>query len=179
MSRIIDISLDLETLATTPDAVILAIGIVDSNGTTLALAPSVEQQVAGGRRVEDATLQWWWRQGAEARAALEGPTSRVGETQKMVRHYFAGLRGHDYRVWGNGPSFDCEILASFLGGKPWPFHQERCVRTAREILGRRTQPRIAHSALCDAEAQLEDVRLYRLLADRAALVDEAKEGQPS
>lgn len=176
MSQIIDISIDLETLATTPDAVILTIGIVDSIGSSLALAPSVEQQVAAGRRVEDATLQWWWRQGEEARAALEGPTSRVGETQKMVHHYFASLRGSDYRVWGNGPSFDCEILASFLGSRPWPFYQERCVRTAREVLGTRTEPKIAHCAISDAEAQLADVRLYRLLAERAALVDEAKEG---
>jgi hypothetical protein len=165
----IDISLDLETLATTPDAVILTIGIVDSLGGSLILAPSVEQQVAEGRRVEDDTLRWWWRQGPDAHAALQRPVTSFGAARVRIAAYFGDFKAHDYRVWGNAPSFDCEILGHFLGEKPWPYYRERCVRTAREILGERTQPRIAHCAISDAQAQLHDVRRYRQLAHRVDL----------
>ncbi|MCH4563383.1 3'-5' exoribonuclease [Halomonas sp. EGI 63088] len=165
MSQVIDISIDLETLAMGPDAVILAIGIADSNGVAFSITPSVAEQVAEGRVIDDNTLHWWLRQDDAARDALIGKLISVAKAREILHDFFreAADEYGDYLVWGNSPGFDCEILGDFIGGKPWRFYQERDVRTAREILDERTQPRVAHSALSDAEAQLEDVRRYREL----------------
>jgi hypothetical protein len=165
MTQIIDISLDLETLGKGPDAVILAIGIADSYGCAFAANPSVAEQVAEGRTIEDDTLHWWFQQNDAARGALVRKPEGLDAVRQVVRDYFrqAAEEYEEFRVWGNSPSFDCEILGHFLGGKPWRYWQERDVRTAREILGDRTQPRVAHSALSDAEAQLADVKRYLAL----------------
>ncbi|RAH37444.1 3'-5' exonuclease [Halomonas sp. SL1] len=163
MTQPIDISIDLETLAKGPDAAILAIGIVDSYGVAFSCSPSVAEQVAEGRAVDDDTLHWWFQQSDEARGMLVAKPDSLKAVREHVRDYFQQAReNYDaIRVWGNAPSFDCEILGHFLGGKPWRYYHERDVRTAREILDRRTQPRIAHSALGDAEAQLADVLRFR------------------
>lgn len=165
MSQIIDISIDLETLGKGPDAVILAIGIADSHGVAFSATPSVAEQVALGRTIEDDTLHWWFQQSDAARGALVRKPESLDTVRQVVRDYFrrAAEEYEEFRVWGNSPSFDCEILGHFLGDKPWPYWQERDVRTAREILDDRTQPRVAHSALSDAEAQLADVKRYRAL----------------
>ena len=165
MSQIIDISLDLETLGKGPDAVILAIGIADSHGEAFFVTPSVGEQVARGRTIEDDTLHWWLQQSDAARQALLGKVISCERTCEIISDYFrqAAEAYGELRVWGNSPGFDCEILGHFLGGKPWRYWQERDVRTAREILDDRTQPRVSHSALSDAEAQLADVKRYRAL----------------
>jgi len=165
MSQIIDISIDLETLGKGPDAVILAIGIADSYGVGFSITPSIAEQLAEGRTIEDDTLHWWFQQNDAARGALVGKLISVAKAREILHEHFresAEAYG-EFRVWGNSPSFDCEILGHFLGGKPWRYWQERDVRTAREILDDRTQPRVAHSALSDAEAQLADVKRYRAL----------------
>ncbi|TFH84946.1 3'-5' exoribonuclease [Billgrantia azerbaijanica] len=172
MSQIIDISLDLETLAKGPNAVILAIGIADSNGVAFSAAPSVAEQVDEGRAVDDDTLHWWFQQSDEARGMLVAKPDSCEHVRLVVRKYFQEALAHydEIRVWGNAPSFDCEILGHFLGYKPWRYYQERCVRTAREILSSRTQPRAAHSALADAEAQLKDVQRFREAMGRCPAV---------
>ncbi len=173
MSNVIDISIDLETLAKGPTAVILAIGIADTQGVAFSVTPSIAEQVAEGRTIEDDTFHWWLRQDDAARGALVSKLVGVERAREIIHDYLreAAAQYGDYRIWGNAPSFDCEILGHFLGGKPWRFWQERCVRTAREAIGNRTQPRIAHCAISDAEAQLKDVKRFRELC-RVRPVDE-------
>jgi len=163
MTQIIDISIDLETLGKSTSAIILAIGIADSNGIGFTVMPSVAEQLQEGRTLDDDTLLWWLGQSDAARNALKGPRVSLKSARMTITDFFSEAIEHydEYRVWGNSPSFDCEILGSFLGSKPWPFYLERDVRTAREILESRTKPTTPHSALSDAQAQLEDVLRYR------------------
>lgn len=166
MKNIIDISIDLETLDTKPTAAILAIGIIDSHGCRVHVLPSVSEQLQTGRTLSDDTLAWWLRQSDAAREALQGERISLAAASKAVTSYFKEAKEvyGEYRVWGNAPSFDCDILGHFLGAKQWPFYLERDVRTAREVLSSRTAPDTAHSALSDARAQLKDVLRYRDLA---------------
>lgn len=164
-----DVSVDLETLATSTSAVILSIGIASNAGHKFHLALDVDEQIAMGRHVSASTFQWWLgdASGEDARVsylallAKRAPSS-VSTARSELLAFFAKLEKENprYRIWGNGPSFDLEILGSFIGAKPWQFFQERDVRTARMLVKSRTAPAVAHDALADAEAQLEDIMRF-------------------
>lgn len=160
------ISIDLETLSTKTRAVVLSIAIVCDNGRELEMHPDLDYQMHGlDRHVDSNTLLWWFGQ---KESVLNGQSQAirlpVPEVIYYTRHFLDENIGPDTLVWGNAPSFDCEILASFLGEKPWKFYQERDVRTARMITGR-TKPDVAHDALSDARAQLQDALRYMKMVD--------------
>lgn len=152
------ISIDLETLSTKTDAVILSIAIVCDNGRELEIHPDIDYQIKYmNRHVDGKTLSWWFGQ---KEAALRNQADAVRLDISDASFYTLNFLKENVvsttLVWANSPSFDCDILASFLGHKPWMFNQERDVRTARMAVGR-TEPEVAHSALSDARAQLQDV----------------------
>lgn len=168
-------SIDLETLDTRTSAVILAIAIVTDLGDELVLHPSIDQQLRDGRTVDGPTFRWWLKQSEDARRAIADASEQTcGMVRNSVTAFFidtAQRRADRYYVWGNAPSFDCDILADFLSGgaflddkprKPWPFWAERDVRTVRMAVGR-TESKTAHDALSDAYAQLADVKKFERL----------------
>lgn len=169
MEPIKHFSIDLETLGISRRAVILTVAIVTDRGDTLVMAPSIDQQIRDGRVVDGETFRWWLKQSAEARASIADVSeSPCHEVRRAVAKMFGQARD-SYFVWGNAPSFDCEILADFLGTgtcameRPWSIWMERDVRTARMAVGR-TQPEVAHDALADAAAQLADAIKFTELA---------------
>jgi len=80
-----DIMLDIETLATSPDAVVLTFGAIkfdpfDSSKPMdqgLYMRVNVDEQIALGRRVDKGTVDWWGTQSAEVREEALGETDRV------------------------------------------------------------------------------------------------------
>lgn len=157
------VSIDLETLDTKTSSVILEIGIVVGleDGTVLEkfqVFPTIEDQIAAGRTISGDTILWWMKQD-EVIVQEQGNAKRRSHAD-CVQHVHDFLAGHlaDALVLGNAPSFDCEILADFLGGKPWAFYLERDVRSARMAVPKAEQFKnhAEHSGLADAMAQYMD-----------------------
>lgn len=164
--QITHVSLDLETLATSTKAIVLSVGIATSCGREFHLFIDLHGQVDAGRELSIDTMMWWMQQSDAARAVQVGATRHeVQVARQHLAEFFASLPS-GYLVWGNAPSFDCDILADFMGAKPWPFWAERDVRTARMAVGS-TKADVAHDSLSDAKAQLVDVLKFVNLANAA------------
>jgi 3'-5' exoribonuclease-like protein len=156
------VMIDIETLATSVDAVVCTVGAVRVNLETLEVElPGrkwsldwIDQQRLG-RKIEASTVAWWLSQSKEAiDGILADPThpSTVTILQEVVQ--FVGDDG----VWGNGADFDCAILKHLFDTyhlKGWSFRQHRCYRTLAALLGDRVawpdkDIGVHHDALDDA-----------------------------
>jgi hypothetical protein len=145
---IIHYMLDLETLSTQPDAVVLSIGMVAFTSRSNDIINSfyqrvsLDDQISRGATVDASTLDWWAAQPDEARTeALSGGSDRCSPWDAMARltGFFDEQRpaAADLRVWANAPSFDCVILRRMASRAnqhpiPWTYREERCYRTIRE-----------------------------------------------
>lgn len=168
-----DIMLDLETLGTEPNAVIMSIGMVAFDAANNKLGPefytpvSVLSSIAEGFRYSDSTLNWWERQTPAARAVLaDALTTAITPraASNGVREYLQQF-SPDVRVWGNGAAFDNELLRGYLRKyypvPMWKFWNDRCYRTLNALMAARvekTDPLAArvgtyHNALDDAKTQ--------------------------
>lgn len=172
-----DVMLDLETLATSPDSVILTIGAIKFNpfdrdtdmDQGLYFRINVDEQIALGRKVDEGTVAWWGTQSEEVREEALGEEGRVDlETfTKMLNKFVLGAD----RIWAQGPVFDIVILENLYRqlGKPapWPYYVIRDSRTLLKALGDTRRPgALLHNALADcvsqAEAIQDAVRRYNL-----------------
>lgn len=163
--------LDLETLDTTPNAVILSIGIVKFNPKSkgvydrLLLKPTMEDQTEiYNRDISEDTLRWWSEQSQEAIDAgfCEKDRMPLKDCMEVIYHYC----WNQDRVWSNGASFDIVVLESAFRQTltdrpnpiPWPFYTIRDTRTIYEIAGvslkdKKFGTKTTHNALEDAEHQ--------------------------
>ena len=159
-----DIMLDLETLATSPDAVVLTFGAIKfdpfdsskemSDGIYFRI--NVDEQIALGRRVDEGTVDWWGTQSAEVREEALGETDRVSieDFTKALNKFVVGAT----RIWAQGPVFDIVILENLYRqiGKPapWQYYAIRDSRTLLKALGDdRKGGALLHNALADAVSQ--------------------------
>lgn len=159
--------IDIESLDTNPDCVILTIGAVlfdpKSNGVIekLELRPTVEDQVALGRTINDDTLRWWGEQSAEAQEEALGDRDRVSFAECMETLYKWCWRFNNGCAWSNGASFDLVVMESAWRqlGKPippWQFWKIRDTRTLYDITGVKLKDgghTTSHKAVEDAERQ--------------------------
>lgn len=157
-----DVMVDMETLGTTADAIILSIGAVrfnletdeiDDNGFYASV--SIDSNLEFKRRLQENTLIWWLQQPADAQrvfyevkdtlpAALQGLSDWIGDDSSTI--------------WSNGADFDIPMLAHTYSQqmmeRPWKFWNSRCVRTYRGLPGAKaiSVPRMGthHNALHDA-----------------------------
>lgn len=171
-----NLAIDLETLDTCPNAVILSIGAAYFDPETNSTGPTFYVNVNPGsqltRSISKSTQAWWLTQPAEARDALlvdqvsiEVALSRF--TQWIEANDFDGCT----TPWGNGASFDIAILndAYHEVGRPspWKFWNEQCLRTLKTQVPL-TEPLqfvgVPHNALDDAvhQAKLASALLRKL-----------------
>lgn len=160
-----DLMIDLETLATTPDALILSIGAVffdrDQPGK---LGEEFYQRIMVDQkhgRICGETLSWWM----ERRAAWPAGDAvhLVHALSNFVR--FVGDPAR-LRIWGHGADFDPPILHSaYLAcgmDRPWGKGQVRDTRTLFDLAGFKWStegPREGvHHALEDAKAAARAVQ---------------------
>lgn len=161
-----DIMLDLETMGTSPDAAIVAIGAVafDANGgeigpcfyETIDLASST----ALGAVIDAATVKWWLRQSDAARRPISDGGISLVAALEMFRIWVGDVaEPAAVCVWGNGADFDNVILrrAYDREGIPqaWGKYGNRCYRTAKSLRPDIKLQRIGthHNAADDAESQ--------------------------
>lgn len=159
-----NVMIDLETLSTKSNAVVISIGAVyfgdDKLGDTFyAILDSTDQQEVG-RHISQDTLKWWAQQSEQARAVFDKPAT---PTAKVLADFADYLGDKNLQIWGNGADFDNIIWGSlyedFSIKKPWSYGNNRCYRTIKNILVSPTglPPRRGthHNALDDAIHQAE------------------------
>jgi hypothetical protein len=163
------VMLDLETLGTGANSVIIAIGAVKFNVEQQSLGDSfyavINQESCQdiGCTTDPDTLIWWDKQSPEARTVLSTPGSDV----VPVLESLAGWLHMNDEVWGNGSDFDNAMLAELyrkaMIDLPWKFWNNRCYRTMKNMFPRVTFMRQGthHNALDDAKSQA--VHLMRIL----------------
>jgi len=166
--------IDLETLSTNPDAVILTVGGVKFNpynqeepAQPMYFRVDVDSQTAMGRNVQPGTLDWWASQPKEIAEEALGEDNRLSleDTCKTINKFSAGVDV----FWCQGPLFDYAILQNFYTqlGKPvpWDYWQIRDSRTLFSLVPKQTENRTGlHNALEDCYFQAKKVqRIYQQL----------------
>lgn len=160
------VMLDLETLSTRSNAIILSIGAVafdpvkDIIGDSYYANLDIDLQKAVSGHICEDTLRWWMAQGDEARKrAFAG-----GDTHGALHSFkeWSGSLGtpkDDLKVWGNGAAFDNAILSSLYSRinmqSPWHFYNDRCYRTIKALRPDIKLVRVGvhHDPRDDAESQ--------------------------
>ena len=137
----INLMIDLETLGTEDDAVILSIGAcyfcieTGKIGDTFHKAISIQSCINGKRSIEASTLLWWMNQGDDAKKVFNA--SKKADGLKIVMNQFNDFIKPNTQPWGNGISFDLvKLKTAFKLCKiktPWDFWNERDVRTIVEM----------------------------------------------
>jgi hypothetical protein len=169
-----DVMLDLETLSTRPESVILTIGAVKFDPYSdfvdtdhgLYYRVNVDEQLAMDRHVLDSTIEWWANQDAEVREEALGEQDRVSleEMTRGLNRFLVGVEN----IWCQGPAFDVVILENLyrqlVKPTPWQFWQISDSRTLFKAHGdpRDKNRAAAHNALMDCYYQATAVQqIYR------------------
>ena len=167
---------DLETLGTTADAVIMSIGAVkfdlesgEIDDAAFYASISVDSNLELGRRVDESTLIWWFKQPAASQQVFHEPKETLTDALAQFSDW---VGSGDYEVWSNGADFDIPMVAHACRQcgieAPWKFWNSRCYRTYKNLPGAKnvTMQRkgVAHNALADAIMQAEHAAaIYRAL----------------
>lgn len=175
---------DLETLDTKPNCVILTIGAVRFSPTgmgiveKLELKPTIEDQTEKyNRTISDETIKWWGQQSPEAVEEAFDETTRLpfADCLEILYKFCWNRRA----IWSNGAGFDIVALETGYRdvGKaiPWPYYNARDTRTLFDITGvslrdKKYGTRTTHRAVEDAEHQAIVVQdAYRKLIKHGLL----------
>lgn len=165
-----DIMIDLETLATSPDAVVLTIGAIRFDPYDDYENKSIEDLKTFYIRVKpdsfdwpsaeisESTLAWWSKQSPAAQAEAFGDHLERFDIRDSMELLFEFCRPCD-RVWANSPSFDITILetiAKQLNKQvPWQYYQMRDCRTVFKMFDDSHKgSALDHNALNDCLAQI-------------------------
>jgi len=165
-----DIVLDIETLSTRPDAVVLTIGAIKfspfaddidaTNGFYTRI--DVDEQIGMGRHISEDTIQWWGKLPAEVREDAMGEHNR-DSVEKALAGLNKFLVGSE-NIWVQGPVFDIATLENLyrqmLMPPPWHFWN---IRDSRTLFGVHGDPRERnkaglHNALEDCVSQAQGVQ---------------------
>lgn len=170
-----DIMIDLETLSTKPNGVILSIGAVAFNCRVeeeknreyfheIGGKKEIwEEQVLFGRHKCKDTVAWWKNQSPEAKTIFK--TATIESTLEMLEKFteFVKRQHPQAFIWSNGANFDGVMLRSLYETYdlecPWKFWQESCFRTYRNHMAlvidndKWTFEGVQHDALADAKHQ--------------------------
>ena len=147
-----EIMLDLETLGTRPNSVILVLSAIkfdrsnkingDVDSKTLDKLDVFYERICidsclnRGMEIDESTMKWWSNQKNDVLwEALKNPDRKQIEDVLIEFKRWIGIS--DILIWGNGSSFDCGILAECYKKcdmkVPWKFWNERDLRTILEL----------------------------------------------
>jgi len=153
---------DLETMAVSPDAVVLTLGAVHFNpygngySDKLYLRFDLDDQDKLGREIDPNTLDWWAKQDPKVMEEAFSPDDRIPLVDAMDQfHKFAwGCTA----FWAHGSLFDIAILENIyrqlVRTPPWQYWQIRDTRTIFDLGYDPDMPQASkHDALQDAIRQ--------------------------
>lgn len=168
------VMIDLESLGTIANAVILSIGAVkfDLNSKHIAddgfyASISIDSNIHAGRQISESTLIWWMGQTTTAQAVFREPKVSLEDALSNLTDWFGP--DDSQTVWSNGADFDLPMLAHAYAGfgweTPWKFFNSRCVRTYRALPAAQGLPKLAndHNALRDA---INQAKLVQAIQER-------------
>lgn len=164
--------LDIETLGTEKDCLVLSIAVVKFNESeiidTLELFPDLMEQENKGRKIGIDTLIWWMKNTALLESTLLKQRKSLTFCHfKMINFFHNDLQPKN--VWAKSPSFDLEIIKNLFKTTEnlWKYSQEADVRTCDLKLKQRdiplNKPTTAHDPLSDALAQTLNVQKFLTL----------------
>lgn len=162
----LQIMIDLETLALTPDAVVTQLGyaLFRLGGTTVEKSGcyhlNVGSQINLRRKIDWETIKWWLLQ-------EDGPRKLMANVERRpvvecLQDFNCGLPWSEIKgTWGHGLNFDipivCSLNASFGFKEPWHYRTPRDTRTmmalSRGVVDKVRATDVKHSAEHDAIAQ--------------------------
>ena len=124
-------TIDIETLGTNPDTVVLTIGGIkfdpmadDELHSEFYYRLDVDEQIEMGRSIMESTLEWWEKQDEEVKKEALESTGRVPveQTLKALNKWLVGVD----KIWCQGPVFDIGILENLYKQiglhHNWPFY---------------------------------------------------------
>ena len=162
--------IDLETLSTRPDAVILSVGAIKFDPYSsaephdpLLFKVDVDSQTEMGRHVMEDTLNWWATQREHIREDALGEADRMSldDTIKAINKWAVGVDV----FWCQGPLFDYAILQNLYAQLdrpvPWQYWAIRDSRTLFSLYRETDVAKVdAHNALADCDYQAKKVQRY-------------------
>ena len=158
---------DMETMAVSPNAVVLSLGAVHFNpwgngyGDKIYFRINIDDQDALGREVDPNTLDWWATQDPAIMEEAFSLDNRIPLVEAIdIFHKFAW--GCD-AYWSHGATFDLVIIENLyrqLGRPvPWNYWQLRDTRTLFDLGFDPDMPKGGkHDALQDAIRQAVGVQ---------------------
>jgi hypothetical protein len=167
--------LDLETLGTNRDAVIVAIGACVLDARTGDISASfyavcdIQDQYRSGRSITADTLLWWIKQDDAARAVFSAETQTLDSVLGNLCTHIETAKPDLF--WANGITFDYPIIEHALQTHdyriPWSYSKVACLRTLRKTMPslaadawKHRGPGIAHNALSDAVMQARELHYF-------------------
>jgi hypothetical protein len=173
--KIMDLMVDIETLGTHNDSIILTIGAQmfdpslkgwetrpqrhihtgETFSSYMNVRVDVDEQEALGRTTDQGTLDWWAKQSAEAQAESFSEEDRLSLRESLTQ--LVRLAEPCKRVWSKG-AFDFIILEHALEQLkmpiPWRFYHVRDCRTVFSLTPKLTQRTNGHLAIEDCRNQI-------------------------
>lgn len=160
--------IDIETLGTGDDALILGIGAVCFDRTLRIRGPmfnAVIDPVSQSRRIEPETLCWWLEdegRAAELRVFFSDdpfvPELLAAELRRLKGFISENMPPMGKREFWTKGDFDLRILEHAFKEEgvavPWSFQEARELRTVLKWMGVESKHEPAHRALEDAAAQV-------------------------
>ena len=165
------IMVDLETMGTVADAVILSIGAVrfdlessEMDDASFYASISIDSNLEAKRRIQEGTLMWWLSQADEAKGVFNEPKQSLRSALEDLSDWLGDKNNF---VWSNGADFDLPMLAHAYCTHgmevPWKFWNARCFRTYKNLPGakdiRAPFVGIKHNAMADAINQAKTAQL--------------------
>lgn len=162
-----NIMIDVETLSTRPNAVIIAIGaakfeIRGEISETFYVNCDVMSSKNAGLHIEKVTVDWWKNQNLAAfKKTQENPIHIKDALTQLIE--WCGPKAKGTMFWAQGTSFDPPILESSMRAvglePPWRYWNWRDTRTVYDVAGIKPKSieRIGqyHNALDDILTQIK------------------------
>ena len=158
--------IDIEGLATGPDATILTIAAQSFDPFSTGWYENrnyyarITLESQENRAIEEGTIEWWTTQ-PEAQAEAFAEEDRVPLDQALDELYKLAWQ-HDF-IWMNGPTYDANILEhaykSYNKTLPWKFYKIRDARTIYSLWPDCPKPPTEHHALQDCKRQITMLQL--------------------
>jgi len=155
--------MDLETLGTSSDSVILSIALVEFDRTTGETGDWIYEKIdpLQDRKVCLDTVRWWSAQPAGLFEDAMSGNWPLSAMLKRIANWF-GSQGRKF-IWSQGSDFDIVIIEHAMKQHgvypPWRYNAKRDTRTAYDVKGfdASSIPREGdvHHAMSDAKHQIK------------------------
>ena len=169
------VMIDIETLDTAPNAVVMSIGVAMGTLKDGILYEQykeldVENQLRKYRTKSESTVQWWRDQIAKGTQWPGLGTTFPGDALDSLFDYIGAAIlpcNGNYLIWSKGPQFDIALIESLYKSYvidsstpiPWKYNKIMDFRTTLQLFPEfKSVKPVGHHALQDARDQFEVLR---------------------